>query len=247
LIGFWRVTPGSEFWGGHCSIPRHRHDQPYAALVLSGSYQESGSLGRYHAQAGHVLLHRTFDAHLDRFGSRGARIVNLPLRTEPTLGLGGVPDPDVIARLAERDPTGAAAALAELLLPRHSAAADWPDLLAQDLRDDPQLRLDDWASRHGLAAATLSRGFGKVFGISPAGYRLEVRAQRALRLIFDGQTSLAAAAAIAGFADQAHMTRAVTAVTGRAPGYWARSNRFKKPHAPADHNGAWPTIQPPVP
>jgi hypothetical protein len=32
--GFVRRTPGSDIWGDGCSIPRHRHDRPYAALVL---------------------------------------------------------------------------------------------------------------------------------------------------------------------------------------------------------------------
>ena len=39
------------------------------------------------------------------------------------------------------------------------AAGDWPDLLAQELLAAPDLRLEDWAARHGLAPATLSRGF----------------------------------------------------------------------------------------
>jgi transcriptional regulator GlxA family with amidase domain len=38
---------------------------------------------------------------------------------------------------------------------------------------------------------------------------------------------LARIAAEAGFADQAHMTRALGALTGRCPGHWRRSNKFK--------------------
>jgi len=42
-----------------------------------------------------------------------------------------------------------------------------------------------------------------------------------------GGSSLAEIAAVAGFADQSHMTRAVRALTGQTPGDWLRSNRFK--------------------
>ena len=42
-----------------------------------------------------------------------------------------------------------------------------------------------------------------------------------------GAASLAAVAAQHGFADQAHMTRSVRAVTGLPPGAWRRSNPFK--------------------
>jgi AraC-like DNA-binding protein len=224
---FRRIRPGTEVWRDACRIPRHRHHHPYVALTLSGSYQESGTLGSYQVRTGHVLLHRSFDAHLDRFGLSGARILNLPLTTEPLFGLGSVSDPDTIARLAETDVTAAVHALGEQLRPQSVPPSDWPDLLARDVRDDSRLRLADWAAVHGLAPETLSRGFRKVFGVSPAHYRLEVRAQHALGLILGGLTRLAAVAGAAGFADQAHMTRAITALTGRPPGYWARSSWLK--------------------
>src|SRR5271170_3812936 len=180
---FAHISLGNDTWGGCCSIPRHRHDRAYAALILSGGYEESGSFGRYHVRSGQVLLHRMFDAHLDRFDSNGARILNLLLDVEPLFGLGCVADPDSIARLAETDAAAATAALLEQLWPLEPPAADWPDLLARDLLADPQLRLGDWARRHGLAPETLSRGFREVFATSPAGFRAEVRAQGALAVM----------------------------------------------------------------
>jgi AraC-like DNA-binding protein len=221
------IAEGSETWTAHCSIPRHRHERAYAAVVLSGAYEESGSFGRYRVRAGHVLLHRAFDAHIDRFASSGAHILNLLLDVPPAFGLGVVADPDTIARVAEKDPVAALEALHETMAPIEPRPADWPDRLAYDLLDDPQLRLEVWAERHGLAAATVSRGFRTIFATSPAAFRAESRAQRALALITVGTASLAEIAAAAGFADQSHMTRAVRALTGQPPGYWLRSNRFK--------------------
>jgi AraC-like DNA-binding protein len=222
-----RMSAARETWGAHCNIPRHRHVEPYAALILAGGYEESGSFGRYRVRAGQVLLHRMFDAHLDHFHPSGACILNLRLNEEPDFGVGTVADPDTIARLAEQDPGAATAALKEQLRPCPGLAGDWPDQLAQDLRDDLACRLEAWAERHGLAPETLSRGFRKAFGATPAQFRAEARARWALSRIARGGTSLVVIAAEGGFADQAHMTRAVTTLTGQPPGYWLRSIRFK--------------------
>jgi hypothetical protein len=49
---FEPIVQGNDRWDGSCSIPRHRHDQAYAALILSGGYEESGSFGRYRVRPG---------------------------------------------------------------------------------------------------------------------------------------------------------------------------------------------------
>jgi AraC-like DNA-binding protein len=228
---FAPIRQGRESWYSRCDIPRHRHREPYAALILSGGYEESGNLGRYRVRSGQVLLHRSFDSHLNRFKASGARVLNLLLDAEPAFGLAYVADPDAITRLAERDLHAAAETLQAQLRRIEPAILDWPDFLARDLIRDPQLRLDGWARRYGLAQESVSRGFKKVFCASPAGFRAEARAQIALAGIARGAISLADVAAEAGYADQSHMTRAVTALTGRPPGYFRRSNSFKTPRA----------------
>jgi AraC-like DNA-binding protein len=227
MSGFVRVAEGAESWSGHERTPRHRHDRPYAALVLSGGYEESGSRGRFRVRPGQVLLHRAFDAHLNRFEALGARVLNLRLEDDPGYAIGTVAEPDGIVHLARSDPSTAAEMLCLQLRPAPIAARDWPDLLAADLAADPQMRLDHWARRRGLAAETLSRGFCKAFSISPAAFRAEARAHRAFAEIAGAALPLAAVAAAAGFADQAHMTRAIRALTGRPPGYWRRSSRLE--------------------
>lgn len=227
MNAFVPVRQGRESWHSRCDIPRHRHREPYAALILSGGYEESGNRGRYRVRSGQVLLHRSFDSHLNRFEASGARVLNLLLDAEPTFGLACVVDPDAITRLAERDLQAAAKTLQAQVRRIEPAILDWPDLLAQDLISDPQLRLDGWARRYGLAQASVSRGFQKVFSASPAGFRAEARAQIALARIARDAIPLAEVAAEAGYADQSHMTRAVTALTGRTPGYFRRSNSFK--------------------
>lgn len=230
MSGFAHIADGRESWPAHLGIPRHRHDQGYAALVLSGGYEECGSRGRFRVGPGDVLLHDAFDAHLDRFQGEGAEILNL-ITDDPALGsgIGHVADADSIMRAAERDLAEAAACLRDQFRETRRSAEDWPDILARDLLDDPDCRLDAWARAHGLAAETVSRGFGKVFGVTPASFRAEARARRALMLIASSDAPLVAIAASTGFADQAHMSRATRALTGAPPTAWRRSNPFKTP------------------
>jgi len=229
LLGFAHIENGRETWGACSSVPRHRHDQAYAALVLAGSYEESGSRGRLRVGPGDVLLHRRFDAHRDRFGERGAQIVNILLcGTEVSaFAVGRVRDADTIARTAESDPLQAGLEMKAQLNEACRGAGDWPDALARDLLDDPDIRLADWAGRHDLAAETVSRGFSKVFGLTPAAFRTESRAHRAFVLIAGTSIPLAWVAAETGFSDQAHMSRAVAGLTGAPPSHWRRSIPFK--------------------
>ena len=229
MSAFARAPSGRERWRAGMSVPRHRHAQPYAALVLSGGYEECGSLGRFRVGPGDVLLHGAFDGHLDRFGCRGTEILNLALPATPaiTFGLAHAGDADEIARIARKDVHEASVRLCGCMTMRAAAPSDWPDRLAMDLIEDPNCRLDSWSAAHGLAAETISRGFGRVFGLSPAAFRAEARARQAFTQILDGCLPLAAIAAGTGFADQAHMSRAIKRLTGSSPNAWRGSNRFK--------------------
>ena len=176
-----------------------------------------------------MLLHGRFDAHLDRFSAGGAEILNLIV---PALGLprfrrGRIADADSVARLAQRDRRAAGDELVRQLRAQPHDCIDWPDLLATELARDPSCRLDAWARRHGLAAATVSRGFGRTFGVTPAAFRLEARTLLAFERIVTSRQPLAELAQATGFADQAHLTRAVKALTGVSPAAWRPSNRFK--------------------
>ena len=224
-----RTSSGRECWISNQQIPRHRHAEAYAAVILAGGYEECGGRGRFRVGPGDVLLHDAFDAHLDRFSVAGAHILNLilPDPVQP-YHLGRIDDPDLIARAAERDPVQAREALGEQLrVVSPPIWEEWTDELACRLLDDPACRLDTWADDHGLSAETVSRGFGKVFGVAPAAFRAEMRVHRALVLLATSDRSLAAIAASAGFADQAHMCRGVRALTGLPPNAWRRSNSFK--------------------
>lgn len=200
-------------------LPRHPHRTAFAAVVLSGGYVEAGDTGRHRLDPGDVLLHRAWEQHLDRFDSGGAEVLVLTLETVPgSLRAARIADPDALVRLAERDAATAAQALLAGLLPRPVTAADWPDLLAQAIRTDPTLALAAWAEAAGLHAGSVSRGFRQVFGVTPAAYRLAQRTQQAVDAVLNSRTPFSAIAQDCGFADQAHMSRAIRATTLCTPG-----------------------------
>jgi AraC-like DNA-binding protein len=210
MIGIGRHQPCD-------SLPRHRHSEGYAALVLVGGYSEAGDAGRVRVTAGDAVIHGAFQAHRNDFGGAGAIVLNLPLVAPLSPGARRVRDVDAIARRALCDPIEAAAMLAESAAVTLAPQDDWPDQLARALARDPALCLRAWAERLGIAPQSLSRGFRQVYGVSPKCFRAEQRALRAVETLRGGGGRLADLAADLGFADQAHLTRAVTTLTGCSP------------------------------
>jgi AraC-like DNA-binding protein len=199
-------------------LARHRHDHAFIALVLSGGYVEAGDTGRHEVGPGDVVVHRPFESHLDRFDARGAEVLVLPLPADWDAPVRSrAADPDAVVRAAERSTMEATDLLLQALVPTAHAAADWPDLLAHALRTDPSLKLEDWAEAAGLHAASVSRGFRQVFAVTPAAFRLVQRGHQAIAAITRTPAPLAAVAQDCGFADQAHMTRAVVQLSGATP------------------------------
>lgn len=198
-------------------MPRHRHTAGYMALVLEGGYVEAGDRGRIRVQAGQVVIHGAYEAHQDHFASTGARVLNLPLVGRFEISAAIVADADAVAREAERDILGAAALLRETMRPLNVQLTDWPDQLAAALASQRDFVIEEWADEKGLTPQSISRGFRQAYGVSPKRYRLEQRTLQALRKLQTWTGTLADLAADTGFSDQAHLTRAVLAVTGVAP------------------------------
>lgn len=199
-------------------LPRHRHAEGYVAVVLDGGFEEAGDDGRFTARPGTVVVHGLYEAHQDRFEARGARVLNLPAIPGLRPGAGSVADPDAVARLAERDPLAASIVVREGFRADAAHATDWPDLLAEALRTNPDLAVTGWALTMQLDPASVSRGFARAYGVSPKRFRLEARARRAVLALSGWRGTLATFAADHGFADQAHLNRAVLALTGQTPG-----------------------------
>lgn len=205
-------------------IERHHHARPYATVILSGCYEEAGDAGRFRVEPGDVLLHSPFSAHENRISDKSAQVLDLPLPLELSLGSGRgrIADPDQLVRLSERDRVAAVQRLLHAFRPVDRAERDLPDLLAEALRCAAAPTIGGWADSVGQSREHVSRAFFKLYGVSPARYRSEARARSAWQAIVTQKTSLAAIATDAGYADQAHMTRAIKSLTGLTPTAWRK-------------------------
>lgn len=139
--------------------------------------------------------------------------------------VGSIADPDAIVRAGERDPREALHLLATTAIERSNDPQDWTNALSQALRVDSSLSLELWADATGLHPGSLSRGFTRVFGTTPAAYRSTQRTQKAIDALIRTDAPLSRIAAECGFADQAHMSRAIANMAGATPAMLRRQHR----------------------
>lgn len=202
-------------------VPRHLHHDGYANLVLSGGFTEAAFAGRTRAVPGVVLLHGPFDAHANIEGTgRGSTIVRLPWHGGAPEGAYHVTDPDLLARLVEVNPCEAESAMMEMLSPVTTRDTCWIDRLARALADEGTFEFGEWADANSISAASLSRGFRNAYGVTAQRFRLEARTRKAWRRVMTEPAALTRIAHECDFADLAHMTRSIKAMTGAAPSAW---------------------------
>lgn len=209
---------------GDC-IGSHRHGLAYAALVLDGAYEEAGPDGAWRLEAGDLIVHPPFHVHLNRFKRGSARVLNLTLTHAVASALSAhryvvlrLRDPQRIARGARRDVMATLSEAMEEGAPRSSdAGADWLDKLAAALSAAPRTEIGPLARSLGVTPTHAARAFHRRYGQTPATFRKEQRLRLALQELARDASSLADIAAIAGFSDQPHMTRALVEATGATP------------------------------
>lgn len=225
---FRSLPPRHEAISGGAAFCRHRHRAGYVSIVLSGGFEEAGDHGRRRTGPGDILIHAPFGAHAER-AMQTTRMLNfaLPAGYLPSVAHGVIEDPDAVASVAQNSPAEALRSVLASMCPFEPTPQDWPDLLARELRLSRVDSLQHWAHAHGVHPAGLARGFAQLYGISPSGYRMEQRAYRAWHAIITTREPLTGIAHDIGFADQAHMSRAVKSLTGCPPTTWRRLNAFK--------------------
>ncbi|KAF1004564.1 MAG: hypothetical protein GAK28_03941 [Luteibacter sp.] len=224
MISFAKTDMGHQCHGACQRLGRHCHDAAFATVVLSGGYMEAGDEGRRTVEAGHVLIHRAYDSHTDCFSRHGAELLVLPVPTNYRLPLfGTTTDPEGLLHIARHSPRDAWHHLAATWDASEQRHQDWPDLLAERLRQDADLSLRQWAEETGLRPESVSRGFQRAYGTSPKAFRARSRTRSALQRLCETRQSLCEISSSLGFADQAHMSRSVLALTGFTPGDWRRS------------------------
>ena len=218
------IKPGRERVSGPRVEPRHRHHEAYLLIALSGAFEQASYGGRHIVAAGDILVQPTLDAHANALRTDTVEVLRLPWRHDGSLGgRYRSSDLDLLVRTAERDVHDACALVKRDVaaqLPLKPQRANWPDQLAIEIASGRAACLSEWADRNGLVPETISRGFGRLFGVSASTFRLELKSRRAWLEITGTVKSMATIAAECGFADQAHMSRSVFALTGVAPSYW---------------------------
>jgi AraC family transcriptional regulator len=90
---------------------------------------------------------------------------------------------------------------------------------------DQSIRNQDLAQTVGLGVTHFSRCFKGSFGVSPQGYVIRSRLERAKTLMRQSRSSLCQIALDSGFADQAHMSRLFRAMVGSPPNRWRRAQK----------------------
>jgi AraC-like DNA-binding protein len=86
------------------------------------------------------------------------------------------------------------------------------------------LTADDLGAAAGCSRYAAYRAFTKAYGMAPSDYQRQLRVRAARRLLIEGVTP-ALAAAEAGFADQAHLTRWFHRYYGITPGAYRAAGR----------------------
>jgi AraC-like DNA-binding protein len=223
------IQVGVETFPRGSAPSRHRHLGSYASVVLAGTFVEAGFGGRVEVAPGDVLSHGRFDCHANSSScSRAVQILRLPWMDDWVEGHFRISDPDLVARLAERDPRESMVALAENLRVVKATMQHWTGTLASALQSTPSLSLRRWAAEAGMRPEALSRGFHRDFGVSPKQFRLEARARRAWLEILRSPRTLTTIAHDFGFSDLAHLSRSVRSLTGYPPSAW----RSRGPDSP---------------
>lgn len=224
----------SDCVGGHISLTHytpgevchaHRHAGAQISLLLSGDYREDGSAGHVVANDGVLTGKPAGFEHENTFGDFGALILSVNLYEAPFLKTyvagrwpAGVRDA-LLTTAAVGELDRLVPAVCDGLTPvdRAPGRAEWLEQAHASLSTQGDSRTGSLAQTAGLHPVTFSRLFRDAFGRSPAAVRKSCRAARALQAIIRSRAGLIDIALDAGFADQAHMTRAVRQITGYPP------------------------------
>lgn len=201
----------------------HRHGRAQLSLLLAGDYEEDSEWGRARANGPSLSRKPSGFEHQNRFGPAGALILALNVDAAPSLDryfvgarTGNAVGAGSLWRLANeeigvfetsRDGPGSSVTRQPWLSEAHDR-----------LLDEPRLGIGALARSFGLHPVRFARLFREAFAHSPTALRQNHRAARAVGQLICTGMPLAEIAAAEGFADQAHLSRAVSRATGWSPG-----------------------------
>lgn len=204
----------------------HRHTQAQRSLLLAGSYVEDSEAGRREVRFRTLSIKPAGFEHEDEFGRAGALILSV----QHEAGEGRASDyhlsawPKSMPPLAMTVGEGVGHASNGGPCPdtkrsacNPSSAQPWLSEARQRLLDHPRVAITALARTLGKHPVHLARQFRTTFGETPSEVRQSDRTARAIDQIVRSSHKLSDIAFDLGFSDQAHMTRALKAMTGWTP------------------------------
>jgi AraC-like DNA-binding protein len=221
-----RLKPSLQRLDPDARASRSHSTDASLILMVDGMVVLSSYRGRERLERGALAILPTFGAHALRAGPGGAAWLELPWRTDWSLGATlDVADVDRLLLLTAYDVTVALAEIERIMEGaqiRPSTRLHWIDDLRAAMIADPHLNISGWAKASRVSREGAARAFRAAYDVSPARFRLELRARNAWARIVSGADPLSLIALETGFADQAHMTRSVGWLTGKSPSAWRR-------------------------
>jgi len=246
--GAFRVTFGR--YAPAMRIARHDHEMASLCVALSGGYTEQLDYRAREVETGTLVVHPQGEAHTNHHGAKVTGLLTIefsreslelarnlsPLFDESWDRAAAFLLPSVYRIFDEMD-HGLPSAnvgiddliwqmIAGIIDYRHVNAGRPAWLIA--VRDYLESHFDDapsivaLAEMAGVHPVHLGRAFRQTFGCGVGDFVWQRRIAAALKLLTDSNLGLGEISSVTGFADQSHMTRRISAMTGRPPGAWRR-------------------------
>lgn len=234
----------------------HAHETVHLVAVLSGGFAEREGSGWRDVSPGQLRVSAAASHDLT-FGPQGTRCLvieaepELPVRAlaqmarpaflslDPWLGrlvqglaLASAEDTEYSALRQYGLRTELFAQLDRRLDGRRAPPPPWLARIRERLHDaQGRVHVSDLAAEAQVHRVHLARAFRDHFGVPITVYARRIQVDTAQRMLSSTTLPLSHVAALTGFADQSHLTRAMQAVLGATPGQLRRQalHRFKTP------------------
>jgi AraC family transcriptional regulator len=237
---------------GDLRLEGHAHERSCLAVLLEGGVDKAFGGRRLVVASGGAVTMPAHAWHVDRFSPAGARIlviepdsgsevlapcarlvrdvhlVGAGLGSQAWRLAGELAAHDQVSHLAiEAGALELYAGAARIARPVNGTRRPpaWLREVEERLRDIPpgQVTIAGLARDVGVHPIHLARVFRRYHGAAPAAYVRRLRLDWAARELIRSDTPLSVVASEAGFADQAHFTRAFKAATGLTPGRYRQA------------------------